>query len=176
MRALVPLLALAVAVSGCEREDREFRSEPAPAAVSQPVSLSNIYPGQANPPGPANFEYERNAYHISEGQRLFRWFNCNGCHANGGGGMGPPLMDDRWLYGSEPGNIFGTIVEGRPNGMPSFRGKIPDTQVWQLVAYVRAMSAQPPKDVRPGRADHMAARPSEQSMAPATPVDTGTPR
>ena len=32
------------------------------------------------------------------------------------------------------------IVEGRPNGMPSFRGKIPDQQIWQLAAYVRAMS------------------------------------
>jgi len=45
-------------------------------------------------------------------------------------------MDDEWIYGFEPVNIFATIVEGRPNGMPSFRNRIPDYQVWQLVAYV----------------------------------------
>ena len=65
---------------------------------------------------------------MAEGQRLYRWYNCAGCHANGGGGMGPPLMDDKWIYGSEPENIVATILEGRPNGMPSFRGKVPDDQ------------------------------------------------
>ena len=69
-----------------------------------------------------------NAYARREGKRLFSWYNCIGCHANGGGGMGPPLMDDEWIYGSEPANIFATIVEGRPNGMPSFGGSIPETQ------------------------------------------------
>ena len=66
--------------------------------------------------------------------------------------MGPPLMDDEWIYGSEPQNIYATIVEGRPNGMPSFRGKIPDQQVWELVAYVRSMSGLLRQDVAPPRA------------------------
>ena len=66
--------------------------------------------------------------------------------------MGPPLMDQDWIYGSAPANIVATILEGRPNGMPSFRGKIPDNQVWQLAAYVRSMSGQLAKDVSPGRA------------------------
>jgi cytochrome c oxidase cbb3-type subunit 3 len=64
-------------------------------------------------------------------------------------------MDAQWIYGSEPQNIYTTIVEGRPNGMPSFRGKIPDQQVWEIVAYVRSLSGQLPKDVAPGRDDHM---------------------
>ena len=92
---------------------------------------------------------------MNEGKRLFAWFNCVGCHAHGGGGMGPPLIDERWIYGSAPENIYSTIVEGRPNGMPSFRGKIPDYQVWQLVAYVRALGGLAPKDAAPGRNDEM---------------------
>ena len=31
-------------------------------------------------------------------------------------------------------------MKGRPNGMPSFRGRIPEDQIWQLVAYVRSLS------------------------------------
>ena len=48
-------------------------------------------------------EFEANAFHMNEGKRLFGWFNCAGCHANGGGGMGPPLMDEKWIYGSSIG-------------------------------------------------------------------------
>ena len=58
---------------------------------------------------------------------LFTSYNCVGCHGSGGGGgMGPPLKDHKWIYGADPANIFATIVEGRPNGMPSCRNKIPD--------------------------------------------------
>ena len=41
----------------------------------------------------------------------------------GGGGIGPPLMDDRWIYGSAPENIYASIVQGRPNGMPAWGGR-----------------------------------------------------
>ena len=34
--------------------------------------------------------------------------------------MGPALIDRRWTYGSEPGDIYDTIVQVRPNGMPAF--------------------------------------------------------
>ena len=69
--------------------------------------------------------------------------------------MGPALMDDKWIYGSDPQNIFATIVQGRPNGMPSFRGKIADFQVAELVAYVRSMSGLAGKEAAPGRNDSM---------------------
>lgn len=39
--------------------------------------------------------------------------------------------------------------------MPSYRGKIPEYQVWQLVAYVRSMSGMVPKDAAPGRTEDM---------------------
>jgi cytochrome c oxidase cbb3-type subunit 3 len=77
--------------------------------------------------------------------------------------MGPPLMDDKWIYGSSPQNINATIIEGRPNGMPSFGGKIPDSQLPQIVAYVRSMSGQLSKDASPGRNDDMSGKKSEQS-------------
>ena len=45
-------------------------------------------------------------------------------------------MDGEWIHGSEPATIFTVIVEGSPNGMPSFRGEILDAQVWQLVSFI----------------------------------------
>ncbi|HEY4212601.1 MAG TPA: c-type cytochrome [Steroidobacteraceae bacterium] len=84
--------------------------------------------------------YYDNPEAVNTGKRLFGQYNCSGCHSNGGGGMGPPLMDDEWIYGGRLEQIHQTLIEGRPNGMPAWGGKIPDEQLWQLSAYVRSMS------------------------------------
>ena len=177
MRGHLILLALLVtATASCKREERDSRAQPAADESNVQATVSGLRPGgQPPPPSPEHERYTENAFQTGEGKRLFAWFNCSGCHANGGGGMGPPLMDDRWIYGSEPQNIYATIVEGRPNGMPSFRGKVPDSQVWQLVAYVRALGGLARKDVAPGRNDDMTPHPSEQSLPPQTPVPSSVP-
>lgn len=163
------LLLFLLALTACEREERRFRELPPAAARDIPVRVSVLQPATPLPgpdePGP----YAANAYGISEGKRLYQWYNCSGCHFQGGGGIGPPLMDDQWIYGGEPENIYDTIVEGRPNGMPSYGGHVPDDQVWKIVAYVRSMSGLAPKAAASGRSDHMAARPSEQRKKPEEP-------
>lgn len=85
------------------------------------------------------YPYEGNLAAINEGKRLYNQFNCVGCHAAGGGAIGPALMDKKWLYGSDPQAIFNTIAEGRPRGMPGFRDKIPENDMWKIVAYVRSL-------------------------------------
>lgn len=62
-------------------------------------------------------------------------------------------MDQYWTYGGEPANIFDTIVKGRPNGMPSWGGRIPEYQIWEIVAFVRSLSAQQPTNATPPRSD-----------------------
>ena len=174
MRVYIPLsilLASALVLAGCKREDRELRPSPPASEVVNETQVSGLNPGAnplPTPPTPAM--YEESAYAVSEGKRLFNQYNCSGCHANGGGGIGPPLMDNYWVYGSQPQNIFTTIVEGRPNGMPSFRNRIPQYQVWEIAAYVRSMSGLLPKDVAPSRSDQLYVRPPEQSMPKQTPV------
>jgi cytochrome c oxidase cbb3-type subunit 3 len=81
--------------------------------------------------------------------------------------MGPALMDDEWIYGSAPEQIYTTIVEGRPNGMPSFAGRIPSYQVWQLVTYVRSLSGLTPSAGRSARVEHMMIYPGSQSLQKA---------
>src|SRR3954471_23966385 len=134
------LLVFALALTaGCKREQRRFRETPPAATAANLVTMSELQPGPSVVEAELRNPYEDNAYAVSEGKRLFDQITCPGCHSHGGGGIGPPLTDDEWIYGSAPQNIFSTIVEGRPNGMPSFRGRLPNYQIWQLVAYVRAL-------------------------------------
>ena len=59
--------------------------------------------------------------------------------------------------------FFSTIMQGRPNGMPSFRNRIPEYQAWEIAAYVRSMAGLLPKGVSPNRPDHMRVKPAESS-------------
>ena len=167
------VLCLFVAVS-CKREKR-LVDQPAPGYKSYDVTMSAIRPGSAGLPQPVENASEEQAFDVNEGKRLYTQYNCSGCHFNGGGGIGPPLMDEKWIYGANSENIYSTIVEGRPNGMPSFRHKIPDNQVSQITAYVRSMSGQLRKDVAPTRNDTMNARRSEQRTERKTPQQTTAP-
>ena len=97
--------------------------------------------------------------------------NCVGCHSHGGGGMGPPLMDDEWRYGGRIDQIVASIAEGRPNGMPAWRTKLTDDQIWKLAAYVRSLSGQPSKDAVSSRSDAMSAT-TPQSLTPREPAHT----
>ncbi len=181
MRLVAAAASIAfLSVAACEREARRF--DPPPAAT--PNSARRVTELQPGPPvhsvgvpspSPGRGPYEENAYGVSQGKTLYNQFNCSGCHSQGGGGMGPPLMDDKWLYGSDPVDIFETIVQGRPNGMPAFGNKIVSDQVWQIVAYVRSMSGLLRKDVAPGRSDDMQVRSQEQATQKAVPVTDPEP-
>jgi len=155
MMRLVTIVTLVLATAACEREQRRFTEASPASGVPQTLKMGQLEPGGSPQQVAIQSEYEENAWAISEGKRNFEWFNCVGCHAHGGGGMGPPLIDSRWIYGSEPENIFATIMQGRPNGMPAFRGRIPQQQVWQIVAYVRSIGGLTPADARSQRDDDL---------------------
>src|SRR5690242_15389928 len=161
-RAGCYLLAAGILLTGCHRERRELRSAPPSRARPIPVRVSALQPGPALPVAHVQNRYEGNAYAISEGQRLYNWYNCTGCHANGGGSIGPALMDSVWIYGNSPEQIYASIAQGRPNGMPSWGGHIPDEQIWQIVAYVRSLSGLQPQAATPARADQLPITPDRR--------------
>ena len=177
--SILAAAALALTLTACDREERHSRAKPLGETVPAGLSPGMLYAGSQ--PGTAAVDpraalYKNNAPALAEGQRLFSWMNCVGCHAHGGGGMGPPLMDSQWRYGGSIPQIAATIVEGRPNGMPSFRGKIVDTQVWQLVAFVQSMNGQSSLGSLPGRSDHLNGGTPENGRTAETPQQTGSPR
>lgn len=162
-------------LAACEREARRFDDAPPDPSLAR---ASELQPGPTTvrdtarrtlPPMNEEGRYDDNAWGANEGKRLFAQMNCTGCHSNGGGGIGPALMDDEWLYGADPATIYQTIVGGRPNGMPSFKDRLSSQQVWQLVSYVRSLSGLTPKGARPSRADHMQIKPAELQTPNAKP-------
>ena len=174
LRALLPLLAaLGMAAAACERETRRYQELPAGATRAEGVRQTTLQPGAPQELPRVLSPYQETAWGMAEGQRLYRSFNCVGCHANGGGAIGPALTDDKWIYGAAPQQIYSTLVEGRPNGMPAFGGRVTDQQVWQLVAYVQSLSGQVPQDAAPGRNDNMSATKPELRIERKTPQQTG---
>jgi cytochrome c oxidase cbb3-type subunit 3 len=175
MRRAAVLVLGTVLAAACEREERPFKDIPAATANAHQSAPPPLAAGlRAAEPARVS-PFQENAWGISEGKRYFDFYNCSGCHAHGGGGMGPALMDDRWIYGDHPATIFQTIVSGRPNGMPAFGGKLPDDHVWQLVAYVQSMSGHAPVPSLPGRSDHLQPGPPENTRSALPPVTTGKP-
>ena len=149
--------ALSLFVSACDRDERHSRSKPFAENVPAGESPDTVWPGHDTPPGtdPRAAAYEQNANALAEGQQLYTQMNCVGCHFHGGGGMGPPLMDDEWRYGGRIDQIASSIAEGRPNGMPAWRDKLTSDQIWKLSAYVRSLSGQVRKDAVSARADEV---------------------
>jgi len=169
-------MSIAIAVSSCGGgEKRDFRENPPAGSPVYAVKESELEPGGAIHPESTMVSYENNAFALSEGKRLFEGMNCAGCHFHGGGGIGPPLMDDEWLYGNDPSQIFNTIVEGRPNGMPSFKGKLANQQVWEIVAYIRSLSGLSGTSVSSAREDHMYLSPDLQLRKPQKPKNAVPP-
>ena len=86
--------------------------------------------------------YEGDKAAISTGGKLFVAYNCLDCHgADGSGAMGPSFQDGRWHFGGTPAEVFESIYEGRPDGMPAWGGRISNDQIWMLTAYVRSLSS-----------------------------------
>lgn len=173
-RTLALIFALMIAATSCQREQRQFEPQ-SPNTTNISVTMSELRPGAQQPPAQTRNPAEEHAYDVNEGKRLFTQYNCSGCHFNGGGGIGPALMDEKWIYGSESENIYSTIVEGRPNGMPSFRQKVSDYQIWELTAYVKSLSSQLRKDIEPGRSDDLNPHNSEQRSERKRPQNSSVP-
>ena len=127
-------IALVLMICGvaCKREQRSFEAS---AAAKSPMSLppqGTLVAGGAPLVAGAELElslpdYAETAQNISEGKMLYQRMNCVGCHHYGGGGIGPAFMDPTWRYGSSPLAIATSIIAGRKDGMPSYRGKLTGT-------------------------------------------------
>src|SRR4051794_25951444 len=113
---------------GCQNSARE------PEATSSAQAAGEAPVGPIPGPGVASAEQnplQDNDEARHDGQVLFMRYNCAGCHGDhGGGGMGPSLRDERWLYGKADFQIFNSIAQGRGHGMPAWGVKLPREQIW----------------------------------------------
>jgi cytochrome c oxidase cbb3-type subunit III len=136
--ALVTVLAVAANNASAQQDN-------APDAQHGPneVFVTGLFPnGGARPPqDPIGTRFEGNKLAIAAGKELFDQMNCTGCHFNGGGGMGPALMSGHWRYGGRIDQIYASIAQGRPNGMPSWQDSLQPQQMWELAAYAKSLAA-----------------------------------
>lgn len=147
-------LALSVPLQGCR--DSRAEEPPRPRAQSGAQDLAgrfvshaeHIQPGMMKPFAGLQLKnpHEGDPNAVATGAKLFVAYNCIDCHgADGSGAMGPSLADGRWHFGGQPAEVFESIYQGRPEGMPAWGSLIAEDQVWMLVTYVRSLSAN--KDV-----------------------------
>jgi cytochrome c oxidase cbb3-type subunit 3 len=79
---------------------------------------------------------------IKQGAVLFRQ-ECVFCHGVGaaGGVRGPDLTAGAWVHGGSDAEVSRTIANGVPGtAMPA--NKLPEDEIWQLVAYLRTLQKQ----------------------------------
>jgi cytochrome c oxidase cbb3-type subunit III len=161
-------LLIGLSLCACKREQRSLRTDPPVAAALDKVA---VMPGGIDGTPPEvdralGHPSQTNAYELSQGKRLYTWFNCTGCHADGGGASGPALIDGWWRYGPDPVSIFVSIRDGRPGGMPAFANRVTTDQIWQLTGYIQSLGAVSAQTAAPNRNDDMQTRPAE-NRAPA---------
>ena len=84
---------------------------------------------------------------IAAGRRIYRTF-CPRCHGPegkgdgggaGAGGQPANFTDDEWEFGASDGEIFAAIAEGTSADMESYAERIPATEIWNLVNYLRSL-------------------------------------
>ncbi|MDX1751235.1 cytochrome c [Methylophaga sp.] len=123
-----------LSLSGLEAAESDKHSgKHEPSKSSEPASSSN-----------KGSKYQNDPAHIAAGKRLYMENNCVGCHFRGGGGIGPPFLDDDWHHGGKIEQIYSSIHNGLPDGMPAWKGRLKEEQIWQLAAYVKAFETDAP--------------------------------
>jgi cytochrome c oxidase cbb3-type subunit 3 len=145
----LPAAALAQDQNTSPPTNKAINAQPAPSnAPTDSEALINV-PVSGITPGAVKVQstvkvptFDKDA--AQRGMQYYTSFNCVGCHmGNGGGGMGPALSNHAFIYGSEPEKIFLSIYQGRPYGMPAWGTVLPETTIWDLVAYIKQLSNAP---------------------------------
>jgi mono/diheme cytochrome c family protein len=91
--------------------------------------------------------FAKSAVAVIDGRKIYLKNGCSGCHGmGGGGGMGKPLIDDEWKFGSDDQTLFKLIRGEIPNQtMPNAIGKVlTDDEIWKVLLYVRSVYAGDP--------------------------------
>jgi cytochrome c oxidase cbb3-type subunit 3 len=90
---------------------------------------------------------------VAEGRRTYQRL-CSRCHGAegrgdgggaGAGGQPADLTDGQWDFGGSDGEIFHAIREGTSADMESYSERIRDTEIWNLVNFIRSIG---PENVR----------------------------
>lgn len=140
--------------------------------VGQPAGMTDTPESALSTANP----YAANPQAITAGKALYMKMNCAGCHAyNGSGNMGPDLSDTYWRYGGLPIQIYKSIHDGRPQGMPAWGAALPPQEIWKIVAYIQSLggatAASDYQHAREGDVPGEQVAPEASTQPPARPQE-----
>ncbi|MSU66863.1 MAG: cytochrome c [Opitutus sp.] len=134
------LAAMALLSGGCHLADAPARPAARPVERQPTVGpLRPAVPAMADLPADAEFwRMSRAPEIVKVGQTAFSSFSCRTCHGFAlTGGVAPNLLDQGWLHGGTPREVYGTITRGVPSkGMPTWGPVLEPKMVGSLVAYI----------------------------------------
>ena len=125
---------------GCRTTEPPSRSFAlADEAQTVPAELTRAGLLTVNIPTDGEFwRMSRDAEIVKAGQAAFSASSCRTCHGLAlTGGAAPNLIDQRWLHGGTPREVYGTISRGVPSkGMPTWGPVLGPKTITCLVAYI----------------------------------------
>lgn len=131
---------LAALLGGCDSKWHPREANPTSSALPVLPRPVGTVPGPGDATQLPDNPYANDQKAIQDGRTLFVRMNCSGCHGGrAGGGMGPSLRDPMWRYGKLPSDIFDSVAQGRGMGMPAWGTKLPEQQIWMIVAYIQSL-------------------------------------
>jgi len=161
--AVVAVLVLALAATQVRQARPAKAAEPLATAIEREAAVPavqhaqgvdvaarfvahrwHVQPGLVKPYASLSLRnpYASDPNAAKNGAKLFVSYNCADCHGGEGSGfMAPSLNDGRWHFGGADDELFESIYEGRPDGMPAWGSLIGDDQIWLLVSYVKTLKA-----------------------------------
>ena len=137
---LVCAVVSLVGLAGCNDSTKK-----AEGAKANPAGATEAVADRSLPGNP----FAKSAMAVVEGKKLYLKNGCSACHGvGGGGGMGKPLIDDEWKFGSDDQTLFKLIHGEIPlQTMPPLGKTMPDDDVWKVLTYVRSLYAGDPSKI-----------------------------
>jgi cytochrome c oxidase cbb3-type subunit 3 len=110
------------------------------------VSVARVQAEELRASLPQTNPFHGNEAAIAEGSQVFTE-TCVACHLpNAQGLVGPSLVDPYWKYGSSDPELYATVADGRPGGMPGWSSLLGAEKIWKVLAYLETL----PKTREPG--------------------------
>jgi mono/diheme cytochrome c family protein len=142
------------------------------------VRIAPLQPGQPLPEKGVIGPYDDNAWAISEGQRLYGWYNCSGCHSRAAAASARRSWTTSGSTAAIPRTSTTRSSRAAPTACPPIGGHIPDDQIWKIAAYVRSLSGLERADTHAPRSDHLErdASPAAMSHGMQSALETAGPQ
>ena len=93
---------------------------------------------------------EKTPESIAAGRRVYVRM-CDRCHGPAGKGDGSTtgeqpsdMTDETWEFGASDGEMFSAIHDGTSIDMDGYVGRLSDTDIWNVVNYVRSLALDKP--------------------------------